>query len=446
MAAADLVAATAAFVLAILVFGDDSLAIWAVLAIAMVVPVCKLVGLYDRDQHLIHKATLDEAPTLFSVATLYTLLMFLAGDALLNGTFGRDQAIVFWGLMVVAMVLTRACARHLAGMLVDRERCVVLGSASAARWLNAKVVRSQGTNVSIVGRVPLSSDGSGSGSVPVLGRFNALDKVLAEHRIDRILIVPGKGESEDLRMLDAIRVVKRLGVKVTVLPRLLEVLGPAFEIDDVEGAILLGVHRHGLGRSSGFIKRGFDLVCVLASLLVLTPLMIAIAIAIKLDSPGPVLFRQRRVGRDDMIFDIYKFRTMVEGADSQRTDLSGRNEAGGGLFKIEDDPRVTRVGRILRKTSLDEMPQLFNVLRGDMSLVGPRPLVVEEDSLIEGLHRHRLLVPPGMTGLWQIFGSARIPLHEMTKIDYLYGANWSLWGDIKILLRTVPIVFTRRGM
>ena len=137
---------------------------------------------------------------------------------------------------------------------------------------------------------------------------------------------------------------------------------------------------------------------------------------------------------------------MVDDADAQRAALAHRNEAGGGLFKIEDDPRITRVGRFLRRTSLDELPQLLNVLRGDMSLVGPRPLVVDEDCLIEGLHRHRLLVPPGVTGLWQIFGSARIPLNEMVKIDYLYGANWSLWLDIKILLRTVPFMLGRRGL
>jgi lipopolysaccharide/colanic/teichoic acid biosynthesis glycosyltransferase len=174
--------------------------------------------------------------------------------------------------------------------------------------------------------------------------------------------------------------------------------------------------------------------------------MALISLAIKLDSRGPVFFRQRRMGREDTSFEIFKFRTMVDGADDHRKELADRNEAGGGLFKIEDDPRITRVGRFLRRTSLDELPQLINVLAGDMSLVGPRPLVLDEDSLIQGHHRHRLLVPPGVTGLWQIFGSARIPLNEMVKIDYLYGANWSLWLDLKILLRTVPVVFGQRGL
>jgi lipopolysaccharide/colanic/teichoic acid biosynthesis glycosyltransferase len=152
------------------------------------------------------------------------------------------------------------------------------------------------------------------------------------------------------------------------------------------------------------------------------------------------------MGQGNVPFEMFKFRTMVDGADAHKKALRGRNEAKGGLFKIQNDPRVTRVGRLLRRTSLDELPQLLNVLRGEMALVGPRPLVIDEDRLVEGWQRRRLQLTPGMTGLWQIFGSARIPLNEMVKIDYLYGANWSLWLDVKILLRTVPFVLGRRGL
>jgi lipopolysaccharide/colanic/teichoic acid biosynthesis glycosyltransferase len=209
---------------------------------------------------------------------------------------------------------------------------------------------------------------------------------------------------------------------------------------------LLGVRQHGLTRSSRTLKRGFDLIGATLGLIVLAPLMAMIAIAIKLDSRGPIIFRQPRMGKDDEIFRIFKFRTMVADADAQRAALAHRNEAGNGLFKIEDDPRITRVGRFLRRTSLDELAQLLNVLRGDMSLVGPRPLVLDEDCRIEGWQRRRMMLPPGATGMWQILGSARIPMSEMVKIDYLYGANWSLWLDIKILLRTIPFVLGRRGL
>jgi exopolysaccharide biosynthesis polyprenyl glycosylphosphotransferase len=441
---ADVIAATTAFVLAVPVLSGNSLGIGALIAIAMVIPVCKLAGLYDRDEHLLHKTTLDEAPALVRVAALYTLLAFMAGETIVAGTFGREQALFLWGFLFLSMLLMRGLSRRVAGALVDGERCVVVGSADAAHRLDAKLERCIGTRATIVGRVPLSSVDTRDSELPVLGSFNSLGRLLEMHQVDRAVIAPGPNDGD--RLLDAIRVVKRLGVRISVLPRLLEAVGSAYELDEVEGATLLGLRRHGLSRSSKLIKRSFDIVGASVILAMCAPLMAAIAIAIKLDSRGPVFFRQRRVGHGDSVFEIYKLRTMVDGADTQRAALAHRNEASGGLFKIEDDPRVTRVGHFLRKTSIDELPQLFNVLRGDMSLVGPRPLVVNEDRLIEGLQRQRLLVPPGVTGLWQIFGSARIPLDEMVKIDYLYGANWSLWLDIKILLRTVPFVLGRRGL
>jgi lipopolysaccharide/colanic/teichoic acid biosynthesis glycosyltransferase len=158
-----------------------------------------------------------------------------------------------------------------------------------------------------------------------------------------------------------------------------------------------------------------------------------------------VLYRQQRVGRDGRTFSMAKFRTMVDRADRQKEALRHHNQADG-LFKIADDPRITRVGRLLRRTSLDELPQLINVLRGQMSLVGPRPLVPEDDQRVEGWYRRRLHLTPGMTGRWQVLGSARIPLQEMVKLDYLYAANWSLWLDVKIMLRTIGFVLSRRGL
>jgi lipopolysaccharide/colanic/teichoic acid biosynthesis glycosyltransferase len=168
------------------------------------------------------------------------------------------------------------------------------------------------------------------------------------------------------------------------------------------------------------------------------------AVLIKLDSPGPVFFRQPRVGLGGRTFAMLKFRSMVDGAHDQRAGLADRNESEG-LFKMQDDPRVTRVGRMIRRTSIDELPQLLNVLRGQMSLVGPRPLVPEEDRQVEGRHRMRLALMPGMTGPWQLLGPTRAPLSEMVKIDYLYQSNWSPWYDVKIMLRTVAHVFNLRG-
>lgn len=443
LAAADLLAATAAFAFVVTVLGDGAFGLGAVVAIAMVIAVCKVAGLYDRDEHLLHKTTLDEAPAIFRVAGLYTLLTFLAGEAIVAGGLDRGQAVALWVTLAAAMLLARAAARQIAGRVLEEERCLVVGGAGAADRLADQLERCAGTRAKIVGRVPLSGAVPTTGRVPVLGSFGALEQLLAAYRIDRAVIAPSTNEGD---LLDAIRVVKRLGVRISVVPGLLEAIGSAYVLDEIEGSTLLGLRRHGLSRSSRLLKRSFDLLIASLLLVLLAPLPAMIAIAIKLDSSGPVLFRQRRVGLGDRVFWIYKFRTMIDGAEAQQAALAERNEAGGGLFKIKGDPRITRVGGFLRRTSLDELAQLLNVMRGEMSLVGPRPLILAEDELIEGTHRHRLLVPPGVTGLWQIFGSARIPLDEMVKIDYLYGANWSLWLDLKILLRTVPFVLSRRGL
>jgi exopolysaccharide biosynthesis polyprenyl glycosylphosphotransferase len=277
-----------------------------------------------------------------------------------------------------------------------------------------------------------------------LGEIEGLPQILTQHEVERVIIAPGAGDEE--KMLDVIRLVKALHMSVSVLPRLLEVVGSSSTFDEIDGIWLLGVRQFGLSRSSQCLKRMMDIAGSVIGLVVLAPLMLMLAIAIKLDSRGPVLFRQSRIGRRGQRFWMLKFRSMADGADQIKDALRERNEAEGGLFKITDDPRVTRVGSFLRRTSLDELPQLLSVLRGDMSLVGPRPLVQDEDALIEGWKRRRLAVRPGMTGQWQIFGSSRIPMNEMVKIDYMYGANWSLWLDLKILLRTIPYMLSRRGL
>jgi len=193
-------------------------------------------------------------------------------------------------------------------------------------------------------------------------------------------------------------------------------------------------------------KRAFDVCFSLLALTVFSPLLAVIALAVKLDSPGPVLFRQYRVGRNNRTFGMLKFRTMVDGADRQQAALAHLNESEGGLFKIRDDPRVTRVGAFLRSTSLDELPQLLDVLRGSMSLVGPRPLVPEEDSLISGEYRRRLEVRPGMTGPWQVAGATKIPLGAMAALDLEYVTEHSLALDALLIVRTVPHVLLRRGV
>jgi lipopolysaccharide/colanic/teichoic acid biosynthesis glycosyltransferase len=227
-----------------------------------------------------------------------------------------------------------------------------------------------------------------------------------------------------------------------------EIVGSSVEFDHVDGMTLLGVHRFGLSRSSWALKRAVDIVGSGLGLLAIAPVFAAVALAIRLDTRGPVFFRQRRMGHRSQPFEMLKFRTMHEGADRVRAELAALSHAGDGLFKIVDDPRITRVGRFLRRYSLDELPQLINVFRGEMSLVGPRPLILEEDARIEGHHRRRLNLTPGMTGPWQVLGTAsrRVPLRDMVTLDYLYAGNWSLWTDVKILLRTATHVVRGHGL
>jgi exopolysaccharide biosynthesis polyprenyl glycosylphosphotransferase len=446
LAAADVFAATCALILAFLVLGDkDDLGLALIAAIPLVVVVSKIIGLYDRDEHLLRKTTLDEAPALFQVSTLYTLLIWLGEDVFVNspGPLGKDQMIGLWVLLFVSLLTSRALARELSRVMTATERCLVLGNAPAARRVGKKLLESQSVNATIIGRVPLTAKDAAPDGVPIVGAMEHLGLVLVEQDVHRVIIAPSDADAGQI--LDAIRLVKSLGVKVSVLPRLFEVVGSSVRFDDIDGLTLLGVPQFGLTQSSLVLKRCMDLVGSSLALLAFAPLMVAIAAGIKVTSSGPVFFRQTRIGRAGAQFQMLKFRTMIEGADAQKSELLHLNEAEG-LFKIANDPRLTSIGRVLRRLSLDELPQLLNVLKGDMSLVGPRPLVADDDRLVEGLHRRRLDVPPGMTGVWQILGSSRVPLNEMVKIDYLYGANWSLWLDAKILLRTVPYMIARRGL
>jgi lipopolysaccharide/colanic/teichoic acid biosynthesis glycosyltransferase len=263
----------------------------------------------------------------------------------------------------------------------------------------------------------------------------------------RIIIAPGH-EMLDDETADLISMARLAGLRVSLMQGVMAAFGGGRAVDQLGGYTIVGIPHFGLSRSSRVIKHVFDVVCASVAIVLLAPLMLAATLWIKLDTPGPVIFRQTRVGRDGRRFLIWKFRSMVDGADAMKVELAHLNEAGDGMFKIVGDPRVTRSGAWLRRTRADELPQLFNVLRGEMSLVGPRPLIIEEDERIVGRCRTRLHLRPGITGPWQVLGSnSRImPITEMASLDYMYAANWSLWEDVYILLRTVGLVARARGV
>jgi exopolysaccharide biosynthesis polyprenyl glycosylphosphotransferase len=328
--------------------------------------------------------------------------------------------------------------------LSPTERCLFVGDDASAATIRSKLACHRGVKAKMVAHLDLSKVSSWSTDASSSHRLVEIRDLARELDVHRAIIAPRSADAGET--LDLVRTLKAIGVRVSVLPRLLEVVGSSVEFDDLHGVTVMGVRRFDLTRSSSVVKRAFDLAGASLGLLAVSPILLGLAVAIKLDSRGPVFFRQLRVGRHGKRFHVYKFRTMVPDAEALKDSLRDRNEAREGLFKIADDPRVTRVGSLLRKSALDELPQLINIIRGEMSLVGPRPLVVDEDERVEGWHRRRLELMPGMTGHWQILGPASVPLREMAAIDYLYVANWSLWTDIKILLRTVPHVIGRRGL
>jgi exopolysaccharide biosynthesis polyprenyl glycosylphosphotransferase len=446
--AADVVAIVAAFTLTVGLSSRSLQLTWVSVACAPILVFwAKLSGLYDRDETLLRKTTLDEAPKLFQLATLSALVAWLAGGLLVSGRLDRHQALFLWLSLAGLLILARAVARALALRIAPAERCLFIGDETSARTVRSKLTGHGGVKAKVVAHLDLDKAAPWSTDAFSAPRLSEIRDLAQSLDIHRAIIAPGWGAGADPReTLNLVRTLKAVGVRVSVLPAMLEVVGSSVEFDELHGVTLMGVRRFDLGRSSAGVKRAFDLLGASIGLLAIAPLMIAFAVAIKLDSRGPVFFRQLRVGRHGRRFHMLKFRTMIADADAMKDSLRDRNEAQEGLFKIAEDPRVTRVGRFLRRTALDELPQLFNICRGEMSLVGPRPLVIEEDRRIEGWNRRRLELMPGMTGPWQILGPARVPLKEMVALDYLYVANWSLWKDIKILLRTVPHVLGRRGL
>jgi exopolysaccharide biosynthesis polyprenyl glycosylphosphotransferase len=437
--AADALAVVAAWlIVASLPFSSLHVTWWIAAYIPFFALVAKAAGLYDRDQFVLHKTTLDEAPTLVGAAAIYALTM--EGMQTIYDT-GGSHPLWMWFVFTLNLVLFRGFARFVAVRTTATERILVIGDAATAAQIRRKLSANPALNATVVGRVG-GREQPDDRPDKVLGTLDELPALLERHSIERVIVEPV--EESDADVVDVIRLATACQVRVAVLPRMLEAIGTSVDFDDLGGQVLLGVRGFGLSPSSRVLKRCFDVVVAVAVLILLAPLLAVIVAAIKLTSRGPVLFRQTRVGRHGRDFQVLKFRTMVSDADQRKQELAELNEAAP-MFKIANDPRTTSIGRFLRRRSLDELPQLLNVLRGDMSIVGPRPLISDEDRLFSGWQRRRYHVAPGITGPWQILGSSRVPMSDMVTIDYLYCANWSLWLDTKILLRTIPYVLSRRS-
>jgi exopolysaccharide biosynthesis polyprenyl glycosylphosphotransferase len=363
-----------------------------------------------------------------------------------------SRLLLVWALIFIILFigLSRLVRRWLLHLLYQRgkfvDRALLVGSGEAGRGVIRTLLARPDLGFQPVGYLNDASEENniGSGRVPYLGSFSDLDCVLQQHPDLHTVFIALPGEMHQ-QILDLLRLCQRRGVRAQVVPDLLQLSLNRVEFNNMAGIPVLGVRNVSLSRTSLLLKRLLDLTIVTLGGIPALVIMGLVALAIKLDSPGPVIYSGVRVGPNGRLFRMYKFRSMVDGADAQKEQLTHLNEADGPIFKMKDDPRLTRVGRFIRRTSLDELPQLYNVLLGNMSLVGPRPPLPEEVACYKPWHRQRLAVIGGITGLWQVSGRSDLSFDELCLLDIYYIENWSLMLDIRILLQTVPHSLFGRG-
>jgi len=403
-------------------------------------------GLYQRDRRRLRPTSfMDIGPRWHALAL--GAVLTLATSATLHRFTGSPK---FGWVEVLFMTMPAAFVLPLVRAIISvglrqrstlRSRVAIVGSGSVATSLAQRLGRC--ADIDLLGFV---DDEPHLAPGPVLqarlGAIRDLPQICTEMGVDRVLVAFSQSSPplvvEMLRQLPA-------QVRISVVPRLFELVTWQSQIEELHGLTVMDVAPPQLGTLSRATKRSLDIIVSAAALVLLSPVMTLIAIGIMGTSGRPVFFRQDRVGYKGRTFRMIKFRTMTVGADEVKIDLRDRSDVDGPLFKLHNDPRVTRIGRFLRSTSLDETPQLFNVLLGKMSLVGPRPFVPDESAGIDGWAAKRFDVRPGMTGLWQISGRNDLPFEELRQLDYAYVASWSLWWDLKILWHTPGSVTRRHG-
>jgi exopolysaccharide biosynthesis polyprenyl glycosylphosphotransferase len=429
----------------LLAFTAVSIPAWLILAHAN--------GLYHAGSYRVEHDAAEEAGPILRVTTLWAWSMLIAVILTRGAVHWLEQLALLWAVVCVLSIVGRAGARAIGRRQTwYLQNALVLGTSCQAASIVRKIIRHPESGVNVVAVIDLDrSDARIERSdefafVPIISGGANLKWLIETYDVDRVIIGSashGGDRDEFLHTLAEMR------IQLDVIPTPFEALGSRVDVHHLEGAPLMTLPRAGLGTSAKVLKRALDIGVSALSLIVLFPLLAVCAIAIKLDSRGPLFFCQTRVGRDGQRFKLWKFRSMHPDADARKHEVAELNFHDGPpdecMFKIREDPRVTRVGRVLRRYSLDELPQLYNVLIGDMSLVGPRPLIEEEAVQVNGRFRRRLSLTPGITGLWQVNGRSEIPFAEMVSLDYLYVTNWTLWGDIKLLMKTLPAVARGNG-
>jgi exopolysaccharide biosynthesis polyprenyl glycosylphosphotransferase len=418
------------------------LPVWVVLA--------KLYGLYERDEEKADHSTVDDFMGVFHLVTVGVWLFYLGSAATGLASPSLMRLVLLWTLAVLCVTTSRGVARSICRRSISYvQNTIIVGAGDVGQLIARKILGHPEYGLNVVGFVDGDPKACGEGldHLALLGSTEELGNLIRLLDVERV-VVAFSNESDEAT-LSLIRSTKDLDVQVDIVPRLFEVVGSNVSMHTVEGMALVGLPPLRLSRSSRVLKSTADVVLAAVGLVFLAPILALVALAIKLDSRGPVFFRQTRMGAGDTSFRIFKFRTMAVDAEARKSELVDLNMHAAGnsdprMFKIPNDPRITRIGGFLRRTRIDELPQLFNVLRGEMSLVGPRPLILEEDRHIVEWGRKRLSLKPGITGLWQVLGASDIPFDEMVKLDYLYVTNWSLSEDLRLIFRTFSSIAQAR--
>lgn len=421
-------------------------AVWGLTLTGILLVMFWLEGLYRRRLQSWLDAVYSVATATIVGTALFTLILF----GLRPPAPQSRLMLPYTALLITLLVsLVRATAfqirrrRRLRGEGI--ANVVVVGAGEVGRAVMRNIMAQPEAGLRVVGFLddhPEKQE-QAIGRFAPLGGTDALGDVLATSDAHRVIIaLPWQCRE---KIMDLVAVCETANVEASIVPDLFQMSLNRVDVNSLLGIPLIAVREPIIRGWPYRIKRAMDVALSALGLVVLAPLLALIAVAIRLDSPGPVLFRQRRVGRDGTLFTCFKFRSMVEGAESRHEELKPLSETTGPIFKIRDDPRLTRTGRLLRRLSLDELPQLWNVLVGDMSLVGPRPPMPSEVDQYQDWHRRRLDVAPGLTGLWQVSGRSHLTFDEMVMLDLFYAENWSLGLDLRILLRTIPTVLLGTG-
>jgi exopolysaccharide biosynthesis polyprenyl glycosylphosphotransferase len=456
---ADLLGLSTAYLIATLLWGGDGALGSAreltlfLLSLPCWVLVAELHGLYRRDEERAGHSTTDDVVGIFHLVTIGVWLLLVASRlAGYNGP-GILNLTVFWLVAVCLIPVTRLLAREACKRSRAYEQnTVIVGAGDIGQLIGRKLIKHPEYGANVVGfvdRLPRIRRSDLPEHLPILGGPERLPEIVERLGIERVVIAFSRESAREL--LTSLRELRPLKVQIDLVPWLFELIGPRLSVHSVEGLPLLGLPPVRHPRTALTVKRLIDIVCSSIALVVLSPLLLYIALRIRSDSPGPALFKQTRLGAGQKEFTPLKFRTMRVGTDAgvhrayiRRTMSSGAEEANrDGLYKLDRSEAVTKFGAFLRRTSLDELPQLVNVLKGEMSLVGPRPCIPYEVENFAPHHMERFLMPQGLTGLWQVTARANSTYGEALDMDVAYVRGWSLGLDLRLLLRT-PLQLIRQ--